>query len=520
MDSFRDVHVWLLIVIVGSASALHYDCLPSKVLEGKETPSCLLNGVTLPTEEHLLNVTFSSNHAAVTMEYGQIPHFSAELARKLPRVEDLSLVGMGVRKLLVWRSLKHLSAYNNSIETLEFDDGLSAKAGTEYELTSLVLNGGLLKTVPPLGSRFNRLKLLSLDNNLLEEVKLEDFLGLTQLQSLSLASNRLIKVEFGASLPDHAGFALFKLMHLSLAGNQLLTLNVTGWELGSLASLDLSANNLYLLAGNLDSLAALKELRYAQNDWNCEWLSKVQLHLTSEAITIADREPAGRCAESSMKELQGICCYEHAELDYSTDVFGTRWEQLAGLQRQYELLQYAHDVLSVKESEALVDEDRVFRSRLDRANQVQDGLEQSLKRLQSNVASEVERMERLSTGITRSMSELRRSLNDLYQLSIQPEPSLDAIRQQTAEGSVKRIKAAIEKLRRGIREYAGSTEMRENHIRRLSERLAEVNGKILQFEQENKQLQHHVADLEGTVKLAYDLIDRDPSKPLPSRGIA
>uniref|UniRef100_A0A2M4BKD1 Putative membrane glycoprotein lig-1 n=1 Tax=Anopheles marajoara TaxID=58244 RepID=A0A2M4BKD1_9DIPT len=519
MDSFRDVHMWLLILIVGSASALHYECLPSKVLEGKETPSCLLNGVTLPTVEDLQNVTFSSNHAAVTMENGQIPHFSAELAKKLPRVEDLSLVGMGVRKLLIWRSLKHLSAYNNSLETLEFDDGPGGKLGSEYELTSLVLNGGLLKAVPPLGSRFSRLKLLSLDNNLLEQVKLEDFVGLTQLQSLSLASNRLIKVEFGAS-PDHAGFSLLKLLHLSLAGNQLLTLNMTGWELGSLASLDLSGNNLYLLAGGLDSLGALKELRYAQNDWNCEWLSKVQLHIASEAISIVDREPEGRCAESSMKELQGICCYEHAELDYSTDVFGTRWEQLAGLQRQYELLQYTHDMQVVKESEAIVDEDRVFRSRLDRANQVQDGLEQSLKRLQSSVAGEVERMERLSLGITRSMSELRRSLNDLYQLSIQPEPSLDAIRQQTAAGSVKRIKAAIEKLRRGIREYAGSTEMRESNIRRLSERLAEVNGKMLQFELEHKQAQEHVADLEATVKMAYNLIDRDPSKPLGLRGTA
>uniref|UniRef100_A0A2M3ZE50 Putative membrane glycoprotein lig-1 n=1 Tax=Anopheles braziliensis TaxID=58242 RepID=A0A2M3ZE50_9DIPT len=519
MDSFRDVHVWLLVVFVGSASALHYDCLPSKILEAKETPSCLLNGVTLPTTEHLQNVTFNSNHAAVTMEHGHLPHFSAELARKLPKVEDLTLVSMGVRKLFISRSLKHLSAYNNSIETLDFDDGPGGKPGGEYELTSLVLNGGLLKTVPPLGGRFNRLKLLSLDNNLLEQVKLDDFLGLTQLQSLSLASNRLIKVEFGAS-PNHPGFALLKLMHLSLAGNQLLTLNTTGWELGSLASLDLSGNNLYLLAGGLDSLRALKELRYAQNDWNCEWLSKVQLHLASEAISVVDREPEGRCAESAMKELQGICCYEHAELDYSTDVFGTRWEQLAGLQRQYELLQYTHDLQTVKESEAIVDEDRVFRSRLDRVNLVQDGREQSLKRLQSNVAGEVERMDRLSVGITRSLAELRRSLNDLYQLSIQPEPSLDAIRLQTAAGSVKRIKAAIEKLRRGIREYAGSTEMRENHIRRLGERMAAVNGKILQFELENKQLEQHVADLEATVKMAYDLIDRDPSKPLGSRGAA
>ncbi|XP_050093704.1 uncharacterized protein LOC126576468 [Anopheles aquasalis] len=516
MDSFRDVHVWLLILIVGSASALHYDCLPSKVLEGKETPSCLLDGVTLPTAEHLQNVTFSSNHAAVTMEHGLIPHFTAELARKLPKVEDLTLVGMGVKKLLIWRSLKHLSAYNNSIETLEFDDGLSGKLGSEYELTSLVLNGGLLKTVPPLGSRFNRLKLLSLDNNLLEQVKLDDFVGLTHLQSLSLASNRLIQVELGAS-PEHAGFALLKLMHLSLAGNQLLTLNMTGWELGSLASLDLSDNNLYLLAGGLDSLGALKELRYARNDWNCEWLSKVQLHLTSEAISVVDREPEGRCAESSMKELQGICCYEHAELDYSTDVFGTRWEQLAGLQRQYELLQYTHDLQTVKESEAIVDEDRMFRNRLDRTNQAQDGLEQSLKRLQSNVADEVERMERLSLGITRSMAELRRSLNDLYQLSIQPEPSLDAIRQQTAVGSVERMETQIDKLRRGIREYAGSTEMRENQLRRLSERLAEVNGMIMQFELENQLSQQHVADLEATVKMAYDLIDRNPSKPLGSR---
>ncbi|ETN65937.1 hypothetical protein AND_002274 [Anopheles darlingi] len=519
MDSFRDVHVWLLILIVGSAAAIHYDCLPSKVLEGKETPSCLLNGVTLPTAEHLQNVTFSSNHAAVTMEHGHIPHFSTELAKKLPRVEDLSLIGMGVRTLLIWRSLKHLSAYNNSIETLEFDDGTGAKLGGEYELTSLVLNGGLLKSVPPLGSRFNRLKLLSLDNNLLEQVKLEDFVGLTHLQSLSLASNRLIKVEFGGS-SDHAGIALLKLMHLSLADNQLLTLNTTGWEFGSLASLDLSGNNLYLLAGGLDSLGALKELRYARNDWNCEWLSKVQLHLTSEAIAIVDREPLGRCAESSMKELQGICCYEHAELDYSTDVFGTRWEQLAGLQRQYELLQYAHDVQTVKESEALVDEDRVFRSRLDRTNQAQDGLEHTLKHLQSNVAREVERMDRLSVGVTRSMTELRRSLNDLYQLIIQPEPSLDAIRQQTATGSVKRIKAAIEKLRRGIREYAGSTEMRENRIQRLGERLAVVNGKILQFELENKLLEQRATDLEATVKMAFDLIDRNPSKPLATRGIA
>ncbi|XP_040155661.1 uncharacterized protein LOC120895963 [Anopheles arabiensis] len=475
--------------------------------------TCLVRDVILGTVANIEDASFSidMHYVALTMVDGFIPDFTRQLARQFTQVQDLTVDAMGIRKMYIWGNLEQLSARNNSIRALDF-----ASIGVEHRLRSLRLDDNELSSVPLFGKSFNELKYLSLEGNRLEEVALDSFTGLGQLQSLSLARNGLIVVESTTRAPArsiHQGVQLLKLKHLSLASNRLITVNISGWEMPSLVSLDLSNNDLYLLldeAHQLGQFGALLEVSYAGNDWQCSWLSEAQLMLRKRGIAVKDQDPAARCDREQMKSLNGICCYERAldqELN-DKDPFGSRWEQLNELRRRYELVQYSYDQVEDADLNLITERGHDLRAKLmGSVAQDQDEIKRELVRLRHALDTETAQLERLEERIERAVIELGQSIDELRERAVRPKPTLDAVRQQTIGDSIERIKTSIESLRRKVQNYVYETSERDKRIRRYGERIDHLEDQLAEAQQLENSLHRRAGDLTARVDDAYRVIE-------------
>ncbi|XP_052860276.1 uncharacterized protein LOC128267476 isoform X2 [Anopheles cruzii] len=500
------VNAVVLLLLGTAVQAVHYGCEPST--KSSVDRACVLKDVQLLTEESIRNASFDADQPVLSLEGGQIPHFSLELSRKLPAVQELTLSAVAVRNVTIWSGLRHVSVNGSGLEEVNFEPG-----GTDHQLSSLTLTHNRLRAVPRFDGKFQRLRVLSLDGNLLERVQLSDFANLTELHSLSLASNRVFSVELG-DVPVN-GALLLKLRHLSLAGNKLVTLKFTGWHLDSLTALDLSGNNLYLVEGELrDFGEALERIAYAGNEWSCDWLSKAQLYFEDRRVSVTDRDEATRCERLSMRNLQNVCCIEAAEHDFSTDVFGAHWDELSGLQRRFDLLQYAFKTETNTAKDRISDWQHQLREPLERATAAQAELESSLARLKKTTQEEADRLERLADTVKRSLADLQQSAEDLYRRHTRPTPSIDAIHQQTLGVSIERARTLIERLRKGIRVYAGRTDQHESRLRSLGERAMQLRTLVAQLDTTNRALEQRILPMEQVVEKAYRLVNADPASPL------
>lgn len=499
----------LLGLLVGSAVGVSYNCEQPDVKEVKGT--CVLEGVTLLSPGDISNASFPDDIAngPVKLIKGNVTNFSPSLARKLSAVTDVTVDGMGIRELVVWPTWKHLSAQNNSITTVTFAgaDLLGGLTDVDHcQLLTLHLQNNALKRVPSFGRRLKHLKVLLLDDNLLESVSMNSFANLGQLQTLSIARNRLIQVTTGAE--SLSSVQLVKLMHLSLASNRLLELHVTGWQMESLETLDLSGNDLYQMdVPNLGHFRALKEVRYAGNDWNCEWLSAMQLHLVENKISVTDAEASGRCEREKLMTLRGMCCYEPASKDFSLDLFGDRWEQLYELQRRYDLVKFGYDKAEAADMNSIVERTHSFRANLSEPASGQEAIEAGLRRLRSALDIETARMEDLTTRIDRSVTEVRQLIEDIYQRATQPKPTFNAVVQESLTDSIARIERNIVPLHNSIREYVSEIIAYDRKILQLDKQIASIDKSLLEQASDYRQLSERVKHIERDVAVAYNLVE-------------
>lgn len=508
MIVFR-ISLLLLGLLAGSAVGVNYTCEEPDIREVKGT--CVIEGVTLLSPGDISNASFPEDIASGPLKLieGNVTNFSLALARKLSAVTDVTVDGMGIRELVVWPTWKHLSAQNNSITTVSFA-GVDLFGGlTDVDhchLLTLHLQNNALRSVPSFGRRLKQLKVLLLDDNLLESVSMNSFAHLGELQTLSIARNRLIQVTTGAeSLPR---VQLVKLKHLSLASNRLLELHVTGWEMESLETLDLSGNDLYEMdVPNLGRFRALKEVRYAGNDWNCEWLSAMQLQLLENGISVTDAEQTGRCEREKLMTIRGVCCYEPAAKDFSLDLFGDRWEQLYELQRRYDLVKFSYDKAEAADMNAIVERTHSFRGNLSEPASGQEALEAGVRRLRSALEVETARMEDLTARIDRSMTEVRQLIEDIYQRATQPKPTLNAVVQESLTDSIARIEKNIVPLHNSIREYVSEIIAYDRKIMKLDEQIASIDKSLLEQASEYRQLSERVKHIERDVTVAKNLVD-------------
>ena len=170
--------------------------------------------------------------------------------------------------------IRNLSLSNIGLSTLE-----QAFLARFSNLTSLLLGGNSLTTVPDLAS-FTRLTRLDLQRNQLSQVR---GLGqLTQLTQLRLNDNQL------SELPGLEN--LRRLSRLDLQDNRLT--GVPGLEnLGLLIQLDLSGNRLTALSGQLERLTGVQFLNLGRNQLTAvpqgieRMVGLNQLNLASNQLT-------------------------------------------------------------------------------------------------------------------------------------------------------------------------------------------------------------------------------------------
>ncbi|XP_035914128.1 uncharacterized protein LOC118512982 [Anopheles stephensi] len=483
-----------------------YRCDPNAPLIAA---TCTVANVTLLTPAEIANASFPDDvrYVALAIVDGFIPTFTRDLARKFPKVQDLTVDALGIQRLYVGSNWEQLSARNNSIREVEF-------AAVQHRLRSLRLDDNRLSKVPSFGRWFNELKLLSLDGNRLEQIALDAFAELEYLQSLSLARNGLIIVEPTVRVPNRAvrGVQLLKLKHLSLASNRLITVNISDWEMPSLVSLDLSSNDLYMLLdepSQLRQLGALLNVSYAGNDWNCGWLSEAQLVLRERGIVTLTQDTAGRCEARQMKSLNGVCCYDRAfEQDLKQDPFESKWEQLNELRRRYELVQFAYDQVEDNDLNLITRQAHALRGQLvGPVAHEQDAITSELLRLRHALADESARLERLQHGIERTVHDLGQSIDELHERAVRPKPTLDAVHQQTVSDSIRRIQTHIELLRRRVQRYVYETSDRERRLRRQSEQIKQLEDKLRELKQLEQSLSEQVNYLEPRVHNAHRMVE-------------
>uniref|UniRef100_A0A9I3EH49 Leucine-rich immune protein (Short) n=1 Tax=Anopheles dirus TaxID=7168 RepID=A0A9I3EH49_9DIPT len=510
----RVVLVLLVLLGAGAHGFSTYRC------DEPDTPAikatCLMRGVNLSGHAAIAEATFPDDvrHVALAMVDGSIPKFTRALALKLPKVQDLTVDGMRVEQFYIGPGLEQLFARNNSIRAVEF-------AAEPHRLRTLRLDHNQLTSVPSFGVWFNELKYLSLDGNRLERVALDAFAGLERLQSLSLARNELITVDPSAALgygyvvsatPTNQQVLLARLKHLSLAANRLLTLNVTGWEMPSLVSLDLSNNDLYLLLDGTKQFTrfgALEELAYTGNDWNCGWLSEAQEALQATHVKTIDREPTGRCEREQMKSLRGVCCYDQLhERDSSSDPLEQRWELLSELRRRYELVQFAYELVQDADLNRITERAHELRGRL--AGPVADDqstIKGELVRLHGALANETAHLERLEESVERAALDLSQTIDELLERALRPKPTLDAVRQQTFGASLEGMERQIELLKRRIQTFVYEMDERERRLRSLDQLIEKREQQLTAVQKQMRALDERIEKIKPNVDEAYYLID-------------
>ncbi|XP_053676816.1 uncharacterized protein LOC128726984 [Anopheles nili] len=506
----------LLAIAAGCAQAIAamYECSTPDI--PPITATCLLRNVRLASSVEVDSFFLRDDirHVALQMVNGSIPDFSRTLGQKLPNVQDLTVDGMGVQRLFIWPELELLSARKNAIRVVDF-------ASAAHRLRSLQLDDNELSSVPPFGSRFNELQYLSLDGNRLEQVALDAFSKLAQLQSLSIARNRLFSVVLTENVlpPVVQNIKFLKLKTLSFADNRLLTLNISGWELPSLASLNLARNNLYLLFDTpqqLSQFTTLQQLSYAGNDWNCEWLSDAQFALGSLTFR-ADHDQSGRCEQERMRTLRGICCYEPAEQNLTHDPFETRWEQLAGLWRRYELVQFAFDQVQDADLNLITERAHELRGRLvGSVAQEQDVITSAIVNMRNAVANESAQLERLEATIVRSVEDLQLTIQELHERAVRPKPTLDAVQQLTIVSSIEHVRGSVLSLHQKVQAYVLELGKREARMRTITSRISQLEQQLVDTQLMIHTLHELVDIAEDEVKEAYYLIEQDVLRQHPN----
>uniref|UniRef100_A0A182SQ41 Uncharacterized protein n=1 Tax=Anopheles maculatus TaxID=74869 RepID=A0A182SQ41_9DIPT len=342
---------------------------------------------------------------------------------------------------------------------------------------------------------------------------LDAFAELEYLQSLSLARNGLIIVEPSVRVPNRPvqGVQLLKLKHLSLASNRMITVNISGWDMPSLVSLDLSSNDLYMLLdepSQFRRFGALLNVSYADNDWHCGWLSEAQLVMRERSIVTLSQDSAGRCEREHMKSLNGVCCYDRAfEQELKQDPFEHKWEKLNELRRRYELVQFAYDQVEDNDLNLITKHAHELRGKMTGpvAHQ-QDVIKSELLRLRHALADESAHLERLENSIERTVHDLGQSIDELHERATRPKPTLDAVHQQTVGDSIKRIRGHIELLRRRVQNYVFETSDRERRLRRYSEQIMQLEDRLRELKHLQQSLSEQVDHVESRVHNAYRIV--------------
>lgn len=210
-------------------------------------------------------------------------------------VNRLDISENKLQALRILNDTTYLNADNNEITKLEIEDG------SLLEILRLSGNGLGNQILLEL-KHTNYLKILALSGTALSFLKSDSFHDMKSLEILDLSQNQIQNIDFGVI--DGLG----ELKSLNLSSNMLdeLNLHVLG-SLSQLNSIDISWNKISKIVDHdklKQILPQLSSIGLEGNNWDCEYLSRMKMSLTTQKIFItAAQKPA-----KNQQSLDGISC--------------------------------------------------------------------------------------------------------------------------------------------------------------------------------------------------------------------
>ncbi|XP_062701144.1 phospholipase A2 inhibitor-like [Aedes albopictus] len=173
-----------------------------------------------------------------------------------------------------------------------------------------------LTKIPENLDRLKHLKVLNLEDNLIETVQMDQLNGLDNLEKLFLSSNKIkhIYCDGPASLPS--------LTEMDLDKNRLQHFDVCNWNMPSLSHLNLQVNNLTHFA--IHQFPTLQALRIYENPVNCAWTDS----LKNTSIRLYSRTS---CDEKSVGAFELDCPPTNHQLKQQISSVSDRMQKIEDL---------------------------------------------------------------------------------------------------------------------------------------------------------------------------------------------
>lgn len=259
--------------------------------------SSVINSKKLPllSLQLMNNKLKASELSGISFWFLNLKNNQIESYNQSINVKYLDISGNNLQDMRILRNTTYLNAENNKITKLEIEAGSTLQT---LRLSSNSLGNQILLEL----KHTNYLKTLALSKTALNFLKTDSFHEMKSLESLDLSQNEISSIDFGVI------DGLSKLNSLNLSHNLLSDLNFH--VLGSLAqvsSIDISWNKISKIVDH-DSLKQilpnLSSIGIEGNDWNCEYLSRLKMSLTSQKIFVT----AAQKPVKNQQSLDGISC--------------------------------------------------------------------------------------------------------------------------------------------------------------------------------------------------------------------
>lgn len=196
-----------------------------------------------------------------------------------PTVEVLHVDNNKLKELFVSASMRNVSARNNEIGELKCDKTLSIEV---LVLSGNKLSNGIFAELKHAG----KMRILDLSSNKLGALSVDSFAEMTQLEKLHLSDSHIAKISYGIfAHQSHLKVLNISYNNLGFVDYHMFT------TLSDLTTWDISGNNLTKLKDYDNYRYIFKNLStiaLEDNNFHCEYLSKLRLSLEKQMIKIDD----------------------------------------------------------------------------------------------------------------------------------------------------------------------------------------------------------------------------------------
>lgn len=305
-------------------------------------------------------------------------------------VETLSVNNNKLKSLSISETMINVSANGNEIGELKCDKNLS--------IETLLMSGNKITNEVFLQLKHaDKLKILDLSDTMLNVLSIDSFAEMKMLESLSLGNAKIMKISFG--LFSHQQ----NLQFLNISHNDLGFIDYHMFTtLSNLTSWDISGNKLTKLKDYEsfhEILPKLSSIGLEDNDWNCEYLSKVRLSLEKQGIKISNPiRPIKN--ESSIK---GLRCSTKSN---------SRINQLADSDNGEKELEKLNEIVAVVNN--LINEVNDLKSNQSVFKEIIFGIQTDLLRLKSENFKD-----QLSTANTTNINEVRTIVEQMNNMTLE-----------------------------------------------------------------------------------------------------